>query len=82
MLYYDRIDLSQGIDVNKTISSKDYNVCHYWDFLEEGFRFQPDVCNVCHDVSMMPMNLSDIAMIIALILIELLAELAKLRLST
>ena len=28
MLYYDRIDVSQGIDVNKTNASKDYYVCH------------------------------------------------------
>ena len=63
MLYYDRIDLSQGIDVNKTISSKEYNICHYWNFLEEGFRFQADVCNVYHDVLMISMNLIDTAIL-------------------
>ena len=29
MLYYDRIDVAEGIDVNKTSASKEYNVCHY-----------------------------------------------------
>ena len=29
MLYYDRIDVSEGIDVNKTNASKEYSVCHY-----------------------------------------------------
>ena len=63
MLYYDRIDISQGIDVNKTVSSKEYNIYHYWNFLEEGFRFQTDVCNVCHDVLMISMNLIDTAIL-------------------
>ena len=33
MLYYDRIDTSEGIDVHKTSTSKECNVCHYWYFL-------------------------------------------------
>ena len=45
MLYYDIIDVSEGIDVNKTSSSKECNICHYWYFLDEGFKFQHDICN-------------------------------------
>ena len=37
MIYYDRIDVSEGIDVNKTSESKECNICHYWYFLNEGF---------------------------------------------
>ena len=33
MLYFDRIDLSEEIDVNKTVASKEYDICHYWYFL-------------------------------------------------
>ena len=40
MLYYDRIDVSEGIDVNKTSESKDSIICHYWYFLDQGFKFQ------------------------------------------
>ena len=29
MLYYDRIDVSEGIDVNKTSESKECDICHY-----------------------------------------------------
>ena len=50
MLHYDIIDVSEGIDVNKTSSSKECNICHYWYFLEEGFKFQHDICNGYHDV--------------------------------
>ena len=28
MLYYDRIDVSEGIDVNKTSASKECDACH------------------------------------------------------
>ena len=33
MLYYDRIDASEGIDINKTSASKECDVYHYWYFL-------------------------------------------------
>ena len=29
MLYFDRIDVSEEIDVNKTSASKECDVCHY-----------------------------------------------------
>ena len=53
MLYYDRIDVSKGIDINKTSVSEECNVCHYWYFLNFRFKFQPYVCNRCHDLLMM-----------------------------
>ena len=44
-MYYDRTDVSEGIDVNKTSASKECDVCHYWYFLNYIFKFQPNVCN-------------------------------------
>ena len=61
MIYHDRIDISEGTDVNKTSSSKDYDVFHYWYFLNCRFKFQPNVCNRCHDLLLMSVNISDIA---------------------
>ena len=29
MLYFDRIDVSERIDVNKTSASKECGICHY-----------------------------------------------------
>ena len=63
MLYYDRIDVSEGIDVNKTSASKECDICHYWYFLNYSFRFQPNVCNRCHDLLIMSVNLNDIAIL-------------------
>ena len=53
MLYYYRIEVSEGIDVNKTSESTECDVCHNWYFLNKGFKFQPNVCNGCHDLLMM-----------------------------
>ena len=59
--YYDRIDVSEGIDINKTSTYKDCDICHYWYFLNYSFQFQPNVCNRRHDLLMISINLSDIA---------------------
>ena len=40
-LYFDRIDVSEGIDLNKTSTSKECDICHCWYFLNKGFKFQP-----------------------------------------
>ena len=58
MPYY---DVSEGIYVNKTSESKECDICHYWCFLDKGFKFQQHLWNGCHDVLMMSMNLSHIS---------------------
>ena len=63
MLYYDRIDVSELADVSKTSSLKECDIFHCWYFLNKGFKFQPNVCNRCHDLLMMSVNLSDIAIL-------------------
>ena len=50
MIYYDKIDISEGIDVSETSESKVWNICNYCYFLNKGFNFQPNVCNGCHDL--------------------------------
>ena len=60
MLYYDRIDVCEGIDVNKASASRECDVYHYWCFLNFSFKFQANVYNRCHDLLIMSMNLSDI----------------------
>ena len=59
MLYYDRIDISKGIDLGKSNSCM---ICHYW-LLNHGLRFQYSFCNGCHDLTMLSVNISDIAII-------------------
>ena len=57
MLQYDRIDVSEGIDINKTNKSKEGMLCHYWYFKDVGHKFQPYLCNGYHALSMMAYEL-------------------------
>ena len=50
MLYYDKIDISEGSDINKTSASKECIICHYWYFLDKGFKFQSYVSNSCQNI--------------------------------
>ena len=50
LLEYDRIDISEGVDVNKTSLSKECDICHYWYFKNIGFKYEPYLCNGCHDL--------------------------------
>ena len=63
MLQYDRISVSEGIEINKTIELKECVLCHYWYFKEVGYKFQPYVCNSCHAVSMMAYELKNVAIL-------------------
>ena len=41
MLYFDIVEVSEGIDVNKTSASKEYGICSYCCyFLNKGFKYQ------------------------------------------
>ena len=62
MLHYNKIDISEGIDPTKSIRSKKCVICHYW-FLNHGFKLQDSVCNGCHDMTMLCLNNSNIAII-------------------
>ena len=56
MLEYDRIDISEGIDVNKTSASKECDICHYWYFKDIDFKYEPYLCNGCHDLTQKAMS--------------------------
>ena len=63
MLYFDRIDVSEVTDVNKTRAPKQCDICHYTYFLNYSSKFQSNVCNRYHDLLMMFVNLSNIAIL-------------------
>ena len=50
MLEHDRIDISQEIDINKTNTSSECNICHYWYFEDIGFKHEPYLCNGCDNL--------------------------------
>ena len=59
MLQYERINVSKGIDINKSNRLKEGMICHYWYFQDIGYKFEPYFCNGCHDISMMIYYLDD-----------------------
>ena len=61
MLRYQKIDVSEGIDVNKTGASKQCELCHYWFFKDIRFKFEEHICNKCHDLLTMACSLKSIA---------------------
>ena len=61
-MYYDRIGISEGIDLAKSNNSKKCMICHYW-FFNHKFNFQDHLCNGCHDLTMLSVNIIDIAII-------------------
>ena len=60
MLQYERIDISEGIDFDKSNKSVECMICHYWYFKDVGFKYQPDACNKCHHLSMVAQDLKDL----------------------
>ena len=63
MLEYDRIDISEGIDVNKTNLSKECDICHYWYFKDIGFKYEKYLCNSCHNLMQKAMSFDNIAIV-------------------
>ena len=58
-MQYKRIDIRKGIDLDKSNESVECIICHYWYFKGIGFKYQPYVCNGCHDFSIIVQNLDD-----------------------
>ena len=56
--------MSEGIDVNKTDGSREFIICHYWYFLDIKCKFQPEVCNGCHDLMQKAMSYNNVAIVI------------------
>ena len=63
MLEYDRIDISEGIDVNKTSLLRECDICHYWYFKDIGFKNEPYLCNGCHDLIQKAVSFNNAAII-------------------
>ena len=63
MLEYDRIDISESIDVHKTSLSKECDICHYWYFKDIGFKNEKYLCNGCHDFMQKAMTFNNVAIV-------------------
>ena len=65
MLQYQKINVSERIDVNKTRASKECELCHYWCFKDIGLKVEEHVCNGCHYLLTIAYSLKNIAILSA-----------------
>ena len=63
MLEYDRIDISEGIDVDATNKSKECMLCYYWYFLDKSFSYGPYLCDGCYNIMQKSINFKNISII-------------------
>ena len=64
MLEYDRIDLSEGIDVDKCKkTSRKCNLHQYYYFVFKYFNYQRNIWDRCHDISIKAISMQNIAII-------------------
>ena len=63
MLEYERIDISEGIEVNKTTLSKECDICHYCYFKDIVLKYEPYLCNGFHDLMQKAMTFDNIAVV-------------------
>ena len=63
ILQYDRIDVSEWIDINKSNASKEYKICHYWYFKDIGIKYEPYLCNICHGLMQKIVSFNDVAIV-------------------
>ena len=48
MLKYDKIDISERMNVDKTNELRECKFCHYWYFLNKSFSYGPFICDGCY----------------------------------
>ena len=58
MLKYDKIDITEGIDLNKTNKSRE---CHYWYYLNKNFSYGPFTCDGCYNIVQRSTDFKNIA---------------------
>ena len=63
MLEFDRIYISEEIDVKKKNLSKECDICHFWYFKDIGFKCEPYLCNGCHDLMQEAISFNNIAIV-------------------
>ena len=64
MLEYDRIDISEGIDINKNEdTSRECSLCKFYYFLDKNFNYGPYLCDVCYDISLKSTSIQNLPIV-------------------
>ena len=61
MLEYDRIDISEGIDIKKCKeTSRECSLCKFYYFLDKNFNYGPYLCNGCYDMCLKAISMKNL----------------------
>ena len=64
MLEYDRIDISEGIDVNKNKNiSRKCSLYKFYYFVDKKFKYGPYLCDGCYDMSIKANSMQNLAIV-------------------
>ena len=63
MLKYDKIDITEGIDIDKTNKSRECMFCHYWYYLNKNFSYGPFTCDGCYNIVQRSTDFKNIAIV-------------------
>ena len=64
MLEYDRINISEGININKCEkTSRKYSLCKFYYFLDKNFKYGPYLCDGCCDMFMKTVSTQNLTII-------------------
>ena len=63
MLKYDKIDITEGIDVDKTNKSRECMFCHYWYYQNKNLSYGPFTCDGCYNIVQRSTDFKNIAII-------------------
>ena len=64
MLEYDRINISEGIDIKKCKeTSKECNLCKFYYFLDKNFNYGPYLFDGCYGISLKAVSIKKLAII-------------------
>ena len=63
MLECNKIDISEGININKRNKSKECMLCRYWYFLDKNFSYGPYLCDSCYNMMQKSKDFKNIAIV-------------------
>ena len=64
MLEYNRIDISEAIDINRCEeTSARCSLCNFYYFLDKNFSYGPFLCNGCYDMSLKAVSMQNLTII-------------------
>ena len=63
MLKYDKFDITEGIEIDKTNKSRECMFCCHWYYLNKNFRYGPFTCDGSYNIVQRSTDFKNIAII-------------------